>query len=64
MHFLWWDNDFILLGGRDTEVSLQEMGKKIRKSLKEKCVTPAMACGISFVQFSLYEILTFSPTLD
>lgn len=27
-------------------------------------VTPAMSCGIVFTRFSLYDILTFSPTLD
>jgi transposase-like protein/IS1 family transposase len=40
------------------------LSKCSSKNWIEKCVTPAMACGISFVQFSLYEILTFSPTLD
>ena len=40
------------------------LSKRSSKNWIEIGVTPAMACGITFTQFSLYGILTFSPTLD
>jgi len=40
------------------------LSKKSSKKRIEIGVTPAMACVITSNQFSLYEILTFSPTLD
>jgi len=40
------------------------LSKRSSKNWIEVGVTPAMACGITFTTFSLYGILTFSPTLD
>ena len=40
------------------------LSKRSSKNWIEIGVTPAMSCGITFTQFSLYGILTFSPTLD
>jgi len=40
------------------------LSKRSSKNWLEIGVTPAMACGITFTQFSLYGILTFLPTLD
>ena len=40
------------------------LSKRSSKNWIKKGVTPSMACGITFTQFSIYEILTFSPTLD
>ena len=40
------------------------LSKRTSKNWIEIGVTPAMACGITFTHFSLYGILTFSPTLD
>ena len=40
------------------------LSKRSSKNWIEIGVTPAMACGITFTTFSLYGILTFSPTLD
>ena len=40
------------------------LSKRSSKNWIETGVTPAMSCGITFTQFSIYEILVFSPTLD
>jgi IS1 family transposase/transposase-like protein len=40
------------------------LSKRSSENWIEIGVTPAMSCGITFAQFSLYEILVFSPTLD
>ena len=40
------------------------LSKRSSKNWIEIGVTPAMSCGITFTQFSLYGILAFSPTLD
>lgn len=40
------------------------LSKRSSKNWIEIGVTLAMACGILLVQFSLYEILAFSPTLN
>lgn len=36
-----------------------DLSKRSSKNWMEICVTPAMACGITFTHFSLYEILSF-----
>jgi len=40
------------------------LSKRSSKNWLETGVTPGMACGITFTQFSLYGILSFLPTLD
>lgn len=40
------------------------LSKRSSENWIEIGVTPAMSCGIIFTQFSIYEILAFSPTLD
>ena len=41
-----------------------DLSKRSSKNWIKIGVTPAMACGVTFTQFSLYRVLTFSPTLD
>ncbi len=41
-----------------------DLSKRSSKNWIEIGVTPVMACGVTFTQFSLYEVLKFSPTLD